>query len=66
MNIPESCDCFRDQIVLRSVKPIGNEKSVSHYDAIFFNYIEFRFWVEFLIDQFILGVTFSFDWDIRG
>ena len=39
------------------VKLIGNKKGTGfHIMMLFFNKTEFRFWVEFLIDQFILKV----------
>ena len=37
-----------------------------HVVMLFLNWIEFRFWGESLIRQFILEVTFSFDWDLCG
>ena len=48
------------------MKRIANDKKTDEFRfmALSLNMIEFRFWVEFLIRQFILEVTFPFDWGL--
>ena len=42
------------------------KESDGFHIMVFINWIELRFWVEFLINQFILDGNFSFDWDLCG
>ena len=37
-----------------------------HFMVLSLNWIEFRFWVEFLIGQFILEITFPFNLELFG
>ena len=62
--IPESCVRLRDQNLFESHEIYLNSKRWwVNIMMIFINKIEFLFWEDVLIGQFILNIIFSFEWN---